>query len=103
MNILSVNSIGAKIFEFGEQKNLNGVSLLFCYIGHMILREVSRSGVCYDMALNQEPRGTISTAAIAYVCGIKVAGFFKALIFYREKSSIFLDLFLGKGRMFKGI
>ena len=87
--------------EFGEQKNLNGVSLLFCYIGHMILREMSRSGVCYDMALNQEPRGTISTAAIAYVCGIKVAGFFKAL--HREKSSIFLDLFLGKGRMFKGI
>ena len=69
----------------------------------MILREVSRSGVCYDMALNQEPRGTISTAAIAYVCGIKVVGFFKALIFHREKSSIFLDLFLGKGRMFKGI
>ena len=55
----------------------------------MILREVSRSGVCYDMALNQELRGTISTAAIAYVCGIKVAGFFKALIFHREKSSIF--------------
>ena len=59
----------------------------------MILGEVSRSGVCYDMALNQEPRGTISTAAIAYVCGIKVAGFFKALIFIAKNPAFFKFIF----------